>query len=158
MRVLAVDYGEKRIGLAISDPLEITANPLAVIERKGGRGEALEAIARVVRDEEVEEVVVGLPVHLDGARGPAAEAAQAFADALARLLPVPVRLHDERLTTVAAEEAAGPPKSRRRRRKREERLSRGIDKLAAAVLLRDYLNSRREPGGRAEPPGDLTTP
>lgn len=140
--MLAIDYGARRIGLAISDPLEITVNPLAVIERKGGWEEVLEAIAQLVRDEGVEQVVVGLPVHMNGTHGPAAQAAQSFASALAQRLEVPVCLHDERLTTVAAEEVAASPRSRLRRG-RQWRLSRGIDKFAAAILLRDYLNSRR---------------
>ncbi|MDH7569613.1 MAG: Holliday junction resolvase RuvX [Armatimonadota bacterium] len=146
MRVLAVDYGEKRVGLAVSDVLELTANPLMVIERRGGDEEAVMAeIGRVVAAEEVEEVVVGVPLNPDGSAGPAAGAAAAFAVALAGRLTVPVHTIDEHLTTVEAEaslrrdEQGGSRRARLRRR-------RVIDKLAAAVILRDYLNSRRRNG------------
>lgn len=141
MRVLAVDYGERRVGLAISDALEITANPLTVLERKRGAGVevVLEAIARIVREEGVDEVVVGLPINIDGTHGPAAQGAQAFADALAARVSVPVRTFDERLTTVEADEMLGTGRSARARRRQV------IDKLAATVILRDYLGSRPRP-------------
>ncbi|HHX39572.1 MAG TPA: Holliday junction resolvase RuvX [Armatimonadetes bacterium] len=135
MRVLAVDYGTKRVGLALSDLLEITANPLTVLPRKRGDREVIEAIARIVEEEAVEEVVVGLPVNMDGSHGPAAAAAEAFAAKLAACLKVPVFTHDERLTSEEAEGiliSEGVQRSRRRGR---------VDPIAAALILRSYLGS-----------------
>lgn len=132
MRTLAVDYGEKRIGLAISDPLGITANPLTTLRRDGNE---VAAIERLVRDEEVERVVVGLPLNMNDEAGPAAERSLAFAAILTGRLTVPVVTWDERLTTVEAEEAlreAGVKPAARRKL---------IDQVAAALILRSYLNS-----------------
>lgn len=136
MRVLAVDYGLKRIGLAVSDPLEITSNPLLVLENKGDLDAVLQEIARIVSEEEADEVVVGLPVNMDGSHGPAAQAAEEFAQALATRVNVPVHTFDERLTTVEATNTLIAKSVSRSRRRRV------IDKMAAAVILEDYLRSR----------------
>lgn len=139
MRVLAVDYGERRTGLAVSDPLEITANALAVLEGKGGRNRILEEVARIAREEGAEEVVVGIPVNADGSHGPMAQAARAFGEALAERLTVPVRYQDEYYSTVEAQGNMTTAGMKRARRRRE------VDKHAAAVILQDYLRSRRHP-------------
>lgn len=134
MRALGIDWGTKRIGVATCDAGGRLASPYAVVE--GGRDKP--AIHRRIRDivaeEEVEVVVVGHPIGLDGTRGPAARAIEAEAAALATVLDVPVVLHDERLTTVEAHRllAASGVDGRARRRV--------VDRAAAAVLLQAWLD------------------
>lgn len=135
-RVLCVDYGTVRIGLAVSDPLGSTAQPLEVV----AAGEtSVETIVDRVKAYEVTEIVVGLPVRTDGTTGPEAEAVQAFARRLEDAAGVPVRLWDERLSSVEAERvmrSAGV----------DARAQRGsVDKVAAAIVLQSYLESRRTP-------------
>ncbi len=120
MRLLALDLGEARIGIAMSDESETLATGLATLRSAGARRDA-QAIAVLVRDHGVGEVVVGMPYRLDGSVGPQGEKVQAFAERLRRSLRVPVVLRDERLTSVAADErlaAAGvkeapPPRAAR---------------------------------------------
>jgi putative holliday junction resolvase len=126
MRILALDYGNARIGCAISDPSETLARPLAVLEPPDPRG-----VAELVTEHEVERVVVGMPVHLDGREGAQAEATRRFSEQLEELLDVPVEAYDERLTTRMAEA------SRRGGARAPE------DALAAAHLLEGYLARRR---------------
>ncbi len=135
---LAVDVGSVRIGVAGSDPEGVLASPLATIRR--GRGDLAE-IARLAADREAIEVIVGLPVTLAGRAGQAAEAARDYAAALAELVaPVPVRLVDERFTTVLAHAAlrAGGRDSRQRRPL--------ADQAAAAMLLQETLDAERRSG------------
>lgn len=125
MRILALDHGAARIGVAICDPTETLARPLGVVEPPEPR-----AVADLAAEHDAELVVVGLPVSLSGAEGEQAGHATAFAEELAGLLPVPVETYDERLTTRLAESstrggAAAPP-----------------DALAAAHLLESYLQRR----------------
>ncbi len=135
-RVLGVDVGTTRVGLALSDPAGITAQPLEVIDGPGASGFAA-AIAERVRELEVEEIVVGIPLHMDGRRGPAAEAAEAFAVSLEEATGLPVRRWDERLSTKEAERAmrAGGADGRKQRGV--------VDKVAAAIVLGAYLDARR---------------
>lgn len=135
-RVLCVDFGTVRIGLAVSDPLGSTAQPLEVV----AAGEtSVETIVDRAKAYEVTEIVVGLPVRTDGTTGPEAEAVQAFARRLEDAAGVPVRLWDERLSSVEAERvmrSAGV----------DARAQRGsVDKVAAAIVLQSYLESRRAP-------------
>jgi putative Holliday junction resolvase len=133
--VLALDLGEARIGLAISDGLGITAQPLPVLRRTALAAD-LEALARIVAEREVQEIVIGLPLLLSGVEGTAAQAARAFAAALAERLPgVPLELWDERLTSAEAERVlVSADVSRRRRRE-------VLDGLAATLLLQSYLDA-----------------
>lgn len=135
-RVLGVDLGERRIGLALSDPSRTIASPLDVIVRGNDRDQDRRRIAEMARAHEATLVVVGLPRSLSGRDGPAALAARAEADALAAAAPdLDVVLHDERLTTVEAQrslDAAGVRKDRGRTM---------IDKVAAAVMLQSYLDA-----------------
>lgn len=126
MRILALDYGAARIGCAISDPSETLARPLAVLEPADPG-----AVAELVAVHEVEQVVIGMPLHLDGREGEQAEATKQFGEELRRLLDIPVKTYDERLTTRMA--AA----SRRQGADAPE------DALAAAHLLEGYLAGRR---------------
>ncbi len=136
MRVLALDLGSKRIGVAVSDPSEAIAMPDRVIERTGSKKGDHKAIAAAVADWEAELVVVGLPLSLSGAEGPAARAARAEAAELEEVLTVPVVVHDERLTTVTASRTLAEAKMTADARRRV------VDKVAAAVLLQSWLDER----------------
>lgn len=136
VRALGVDPGSKRIGLAVSDRSGTIASPLTVLQRSRSRDHDLHELARIVREEEADVVVFGLPLNMDGSRGPAARAAVAESRRLATLVDVPVELHDERLTTVTAERdmlAAGLDALQRRR---------VVDKIAAAIMLQSWLDAR----------------
>jgi putative Holliday junction resolvase len=136
MRVLGIDLGTRRIGLALSDPDATIASPLQVLERQG-RKRDIAALAALVRDHAVERIVVGLPIHMDGRRGPEAEAAESFAASLARATRLEVDLIDERWTTVEAERALREMgQTGRRGRKRRQH----VDAVAASLLLRAYLD------------------
>ncbi len=141
---LGVDVGSVRVGVARSDPAGVLASPLETIRR--GRDD-VDAIARLVAEHGVAEVIVGLPTSLSGIEGAAASAAREFAARLAgRLTKVPVRLFDERFTTVTAHGAL-------RQGGRDERARRQVvDKAAAAVLLQAALDAER---GTGAPPGQL---
>ena len=135
-RVLALDLGEARIGVALSDPERRVALPAGTIRVSGGV-EDLKAVAALVGDTEAVEVVVGHPLTLAGERGAAATRAEEFADGLRLLLKVPVHLQDERLTTVEAErnlKAAGADRATRRD---------AVDQTAAAVILESFLAEGR---------------
>lgn len=136
MRILAVDMGERRVGLAVSDPTGTVAQPLsvAVLEEPD---EILEVVAEAARRAGAEALVIGLPRHMNGEEGEGARRARALAAALTERLGVPVDLWDERLTTVAAHRALreGGVSGRRRRDK--------VDKMAAALILQGYLEARR---------------
>lgn len=133
MRILGIDVGSKRIGLAISDPLGITAQGLANIEREKA-GDVIEALRDIVEKKEIKEIVVGLPLNMNGSYGPQAKEAASFADALKAKLGVPVKLWDERLSTLEAKRIMIAGGASRNKRKRN------IDKLAAQLILQSYLN------------------
>lgn len=138
MRVLALDLGEARVGLALSDSRGVLASPYGTYERSGDEAADLRALAGQVEESGAELVVVGHPINLSGERGPAAAKAEAAASLLAELVAVPVELFDERLTTVeAARRRKARAVSEQGRKKRAGR--RGIDAEAAAVLLEAYL-------------------
>lgn len=134
---MGLDLGSKRVGVALSDLSGTIATPFTVLQRSRQRAEDHRAIARLVQDEEVEVVVVGLPLSLDGTLGPAARAAIAEAEALATVLDVPVETYDERLTTVTADQALMQAQMRAQARRRV------VDKVAAAVMLQSWLDRRR---------------
>ncbi len=135
MRVLGLDHGERRIGAALSDALGITASPLTVIEHTSDDGDA-DAVADLARERNVEAVVVGVPISLDGSIGPQAKRAAYFARLLSGRLGMPVDMIDERLSTREAERRLAEG-GRRRTRRREN-----LDAAAAAVLLQAYLDSK----------------
>src|SRR3990170_4695998 len=140
-RVLALDVGEKRIGLAISDPEGRLAVPLETINRTKESTD-LRAITAVVEREGVGTLLVGLPLSLDGSVGPQARLVQDFARRLAAAVPLPVELWDERLSTLEAGSRRGATGERRRplRERRGGRRPRvDVDSLAAAVFLQGYL-------------------
>lgn len=134
-RILGVDYGEKRIGIASGD-LELgIATPLQMVEVRNA-DQAVEAVKRVCAEKEAGKVVVGLPINMDGSEGPAATGALAFAARLRDVLSVPVETWDERLSTRIAESVLLDADVSRAKR-------RGVvDKLAAQVILQGYLDAQ----------------
>ena len=141
---LGIDPGDARIGVARSDPSGFLASPVETVRR--GKGD-LARIARLARDDEAVEIVVGLPRSLSGGEGPAAGKTREFAARLAaRVSPVPVRLVDERLTTVSAEAML-----RDRGRKGQQRRA-VVDQAAAVLILQHALDTERSTGS---PPGEL---
>ncbi len=142
MVVLALDVGEARIGVAVSDPTELLASPRGVIRRRS-LAQAIEAVLRMVEETEAELVVVGLPISLDGQLHDQARAVQAFGQRLARRLSIPVEYWDERLSTVTATEAL------RAAGVRPDRIRERVDAAAAAIILQDYLDQRRRAAASA---------
>ena len=136
MRALGLDLGSKRIGVAVSDSSGTIASPLTVLQRARSRRHDHERIAALVREEEAECVVVGMPLSLSGADGPAARAARKEVAALATVVGVPVEIHDERFTTVTAERMLAESGVRGVARRQV------VDKVAAAVILQAWLDAR----------------
>ncbi|MCL6515965.1 Holliday junction resolvase RuvX [Alicyclobacillus sp.] len=136
MRILGVDYGRARIGIAVSDPTGLVAQQLTVLRREDDE-QAAKAIAELAREHRVDEIVVGHPKNMNGSVGERAAQCEAFADLLRRRTGLPVALYDERLTTVAAERMLVSADVSRRRRRQV------IDAVAATVLLQGYLDWRR---------------
>jgi putative Holliday junction resolvase len=144
---IGIDVGAARIGVARSDPGGVLASPLATLQRSGSD---LDRIAELVAGQDAIEVIIGLPTGLSGAEGAAAASTRRFAAALAgRLAPLPVRLVDERFTTVLAHDAL----RRGGRDSRERRAS--VDQAAAAFILQAALDAERSTG---RPPGELVPP
>lgn len=131
-RILALDPGTKRIGVALSDELGWTAQPLETFERKSLHVDVAH-INELVRRHEVREIVIGMPIQLDGRAGPAAQSVQQFLEALQAAVDVPVVSWDERLTTKAAEQMLIEADVSRKKRKG------AVDRVAAALLLKSYL-------------------
>lgn len=134
-RVLALDVGTKRVGVAVSDALGWTAQGIGVLEREPA-SRLWERLAALLEQYEVTEVVVGHPKNMDGTIGPRAREAEAFAAEVRRRFRLPVRLWDERLSTVAAERSLLEADLSRRKRRRK------VDQLAAALILQGYLDAR----------------
>lgn len=132
---LGIDYGEKRIGVAIGDEALRIAFPLRVLDNSGRR-RVVEEISRIVKEREVTMIVVGLPIRLDGTRGIAAENVERFAAILKQHINVPVEFWDERLSTKIAERAMIEGGLRRARRRQ------CIDRATAQIILQSYLDAR----------------
>ena len=137
MRVLGIDPGARRIGLALSDPEGQFASPLPAVQAQGAE-EAVRKLAAEIARCQPERLVVGLPLRLDGSEGEAARLARRLAGRLQAESGVPVVLWDERLTSRAAERALAETGARRARRKQ------AVDSIAAALLLQSYLDAERE--------------
>jgi putative Holliday junction resolvase len=134
MKYLAIDYGAKRTGLAVCDANELVASPFSVLE---GRPNLVERIAQVVEAEDIETVVVGWPLNMDGSEGPQAQKVRAFVERMRKRVGVPIVFQDERLSSFGAEEKlreTGLSKAKRRQRR---------DALAAAEILRAFLEARQ---------------
>ena len=136
MRSMGLDIGSRRIGVALSDALGITAQPLTVVERTTAEGD-IDSIRQLASSNDVGLIVVGLPVRTDGSAGPEAERAARFAESLRKQLSIDVVTWDERFSTAAVSRVLIDADVSRRRRKSV------IDKLAAAYLLQGYLDATR---------------
>lgn len=152
--LLGIDLGERRIGLAIAERDGLSARPLATVNRARSLAAAEDAgtLARIVAEQGIGELVVGLPLEASGNHGPMAEAAERWAKAVAERLGLPVALRDERLSSHLAESRLGPmprgrsggaPSKTQRDRYRER-----VDREAAAIILQDELDARRDSGRR----------
>lgn len=152
-RILGLDPGERRIGLALSDPTEFLATPLTMIEVRGP-AQAASEIAALCRKHDVASIVVGLPRRTDGSEGPEAEKARAFAARVGAATGLPVDLWDERFSTVTAQQALIEGGTRRDRRKEL------VDKIAAQITLQNYLDARATARNPPEPydPEDPSCP
>jgi len=138
MRSLGLDIGDRRIGVALSDPEGILASPLTIINRTD-ESQDIEAIIDIINQRQVSRIVVGLPRSMNGSLGKQAEKVKAFAQKLGECIEIPVEYRDERLTTVLAERLAQVVKTKKTREKA------GHDAQAAAIILQDYLDEGREP-------------
>jgi putative holliday junction resolvase len=145
--ILAIDYGKKRLGLALSDEQGITSRPHATWTRTNRRRD-LSRLRELVRLERIQRIVVGLPLRLDGEPSEMSEEARAFATRVHKALGLPVEMMDERLTSWEAHEivASANSSSRARRATGQENAHRkiSVDDVAAAIILRDYLQRARE--------------
>lgn len=140
MRILGLDYGEKRIGLALSDEMGITARGIPTLTRRSLEKD-LESLEKIIRRFVVEKIVIGYPLRLDGSEGIQCEKVSRFAGILEKRFALPVIKWDETLTTSRAEEILTEVKVSRKKRKAV------VDKLAAMIILQDYLNRRKTRDG-----------
>lgn len=134
MRILALDHGTVRIGVAVSDELRMLAHPLEFIPADPF-ADFLTRLKEIIREKEVELIIVGMPRNMDGSYGPAALKVQVFVAALKDAVTIPIRALDERLTSVQANRILRENKVRGDKRKEQ------VDKMAAAIILQSYLDS-----------------
>jgi len=149
--VLGVDLGSKRIGLAVSDSEARIAFPAGVLESRG-RKRDLAALREMIREREIVRAVVGVPLHMNGRRGPEAEKAVAFAGALADSAGIPVDTLDERWTSVEAERILRTSEAGSRAIKQRKG---AVDEMAAAILLRTYLELSQREAERPPPASEM---
>lgn len=135
MRILGLDYGSKTVGVAITDPMGITVQPLKTIfrDREQALRKTLAEIQKIVEDNDVEKIILGLPLNMDDSEGDRALATRAFAEKLALRVTVPIEFADERLTTVEAAEILDESGVKRCEQKQY------IDQVAAQIILEQYL-------------------
>ena len=134
MRILALDHGTKRIGVAISDEMKIIASPLEYIPAEPF-AVFLARLKEIIREKEIELILIGMPRNMDGSYGPAALKVQEFVAVLKDAITIPIKTLDERLTTVQAQRFLIQGNVRREKRKEK------VDKTAAAILLQSYLDN-----------------
>ena len=135
MRVIGIDLGSKRIGIALSDSDLTVATPLDVVERSGNVEKDHITILKITAEWEVQKIIVGLPVSLDGTLGPSAQSVMDEIKMLRGVTDIPIETHDERFTTVTAEQILLQQNVKRDRKKRV------IDKVAAAIILQGWIDS-----------------
>jgi putative Holliday junction resolvase len=133
MRILALDHGTKRIGVAVSDETKTIAQPLEYIPAEP-YADFLERLKKLLIEKEVELILIGMPRNMNGTYGPAAEKVNAFVSALKTTITIPIKLWDERLTSTIANRILIQGNVRRGERKEK------VDKMAAAILLQSYLD------------------
>ena len=147
-RILALDYGRSRIGLAIADSAAARAQPLGTLDRIN-RNEDMRRLRELIREHSVQQIVVGLPLRLDGTRGDMAEEAARFGQRVHKQFGLPVEMVDERLTSWEAERLLEEQQGRTihapaGRKHKKEKAKLGVDAVAAALILKEYLD-RQEP-------------
>lgn len=151
MRVLGIDYGERRIGVALSDPTGTLATPLPTLRKRRGHRPPYGEIEDIAREHGVVAVVVGLPLSLEGSETPWTKEVRRVGERLGERLGVPVHYVDERMTSVRAERAVrkgmGLPRKERERKER-------VDAGAAVLILQSWLDGRDREGGGADGPGE----
>src|SRR5712672_4505681 len=135
MRILAIDHGTRRMGIAVSDELQMLAHPIEFISAEPF-ADFLARLKELLREKEIELIVVGMPRNMDGSYGPAALKVQDFVAALKNALTIPIKTWDERLTSVQANRFLIEGNVRREKRKEK------VDKMAAAILLQSYLDGQ----------------
>jgi putative Holliday junction resolvase len=133
MRVISLDVGDRRIGVAVSDRTGFIARPLTILSRKGQEAD-IAAIKRLITEQEAAKIIVGLPLSLDGRVGPQAEKVRRFSEALGTSLFIPLELYDERFSTAAVKEHREEPGIKRKKKRAPD------DAEAAAVILQSYLD------------------
>jgi len=134
MRILALDHGTRRIGVALSDELKLIASPLEYIPAEPF-GDFLKRLKEIISTKEIELIIIGMPRNMDGSYGPAALKVREFVEVLKEAITIPIKTLDERLTTVQAQRFLIQGNVRRDQRKEK------VDKTAAAILLQSYLDS-----------------
>ena len=134
MRILALDHGTKRIGVAVTDELRILAHPLEYIDAEPFTG-VIERLRVLIREREIGQIIVGMPRNMDGSYGEAALRTKEFLVALKEAIPLPIRTWDERLTSVQAHRQMSESGTKRGDRKEK------VDAMAAAILLQSYIDS-----------------
>ena len=137
MAILAIDFGSRRIGLAVADSPDSPAYPICTLRRKSLQGD-LEQVAHAINGREVTQLVVGLPLNMDGTEGPMVRVARKFGAHLGAHLNLPVDYADERLTSVEARERLSSEGGMRGKKD-------AVDALAAAIILEDWLTAHRNP-------------
>ncbi len=148
MRVMAIDYGAKAIGVAISDELQLTVRPLTTIRREKRKyAQVIEQIGALITEHEIGTLVVGLPLNMDGTRGPAVERVESFIEDLRQRLSVPIVTIDERLTSYEADRMMREIGMNERERRARS------DEYAATIILQDYLD-----GLKLTDPPDISSP
>ena len=136
LKIMAVDYGDARTGLAVCDRTEFLASPIGIIEEKS-LAKVAEKIVYASREYEVGMIVIGLPKNMDGSEGPRAQKSHKLADTLRAIVPIPVELWDERQTTVSAIGFLNETNTRGKKRKQV------IDAVAATIILENYMSYRK---------------
>lgn len=137
MKYLAIDYGQKRTGLALCDPGETICSPLAVLETNKN---LISQILKTIETEKIEAVVVGLPLNMDGTKGPQAKTTENFTDQLKKRLDIPLHFCDERLSSFAAQEKFAAAEIKGSKKKKL------LDAVAAAEILQSFLDSKKHNG------------
>ena len=137
MKIMAVDYGDARTGIAVCDRTEFLASPVGTIEERDFN-KLIQKVSYMAKQYEVKEIVVGLPINMNGSKGPRAEKAEIFANALNEMTDIPVNMWDERLTTVSAHNILNETNVRGKKRKSV------VDTVSATLILEGYLDYRRK--------------
>lgn len=146
MRILGIDYGERRVGLALSDPTGMLAGPLETLIRRPGKRPPVHRVAEIARHHQAEAVVIGLPLGLDGEENDWCREIRSFGQALAQRIRVPVHFEDERLTSVMAQRGVQNSGIGRAKRREKER----VDRAAAVLILQRWLDRTRKESAAVE--------